>query len=123
MYFDKGYTKDSFEPKQWGVYSVKETFDIDLDMKELSPERRSLILGAQCNIWTERMRSGREVEYMMFPRAFALSDNMCLGDNKSWTKALERREAIRDLCWKLNIVCSPAAWEADDKGDMECSVV
>ena len=92
-------------------------------MKELPAERRALILGAQCNIWTERMRSGREVEYMMFPRAFALADNLCLGDSKSWSKALARREAIRDICWKLNIVCSPAAWETSSKGDMECLVV
>ncbi|MBO4393913.1 MAG: family 20 glycosylhydrolase [Spirochaetales bacterium] len=123
MYFDKGYTDDTFEPKQWGSYSVKDTFDIDLDMKDLPPKQRSLVLGAQCNVWTERMRSGREVEYMMFPRAFALADNMCLGDKKSWEKALARRTSIHDLCWKMNIVCSPAAWETQSDGYMRCHVI
>ena len=123
MYFDKGYTEDDFEPRQWGTYSVKDSFDIDLFMKELEPERRALIIGAQCNIFTERMRSGREMEYMMFPRAFALSDNMCLGDDRNWQKTLSRREAIRDLCWKLNIVCSPAEWEAKGSGLMKVQVI
>ena len=92
-------------------------------MSELPPERRELILGAQCNIWTERMRTGREIEYMMFPRAFALSDNMCLGKNKCWEKTLARRQAIRDLCWKLNIVCSPADWESRPEGKDKVPVV
>ena len=123
LYFDKGYTDDDFEPRQWGSYSVKDTFDVDLFMSELPPEKQKLVLGAQCNIWTERMRSGREIEYMMFPRAFALADNMCLGNDKNWEKILARREAIRDLCWKLNIVCSPASWESKPLGKMKVPVI
>ena len=123
LYFDKGYTDDDFEPRQWGSYSVKDTFDVDLFMSELPPEKQKLVLGAQCNIWTERMRSGREIEYMMFPRAFALADNMCLGNDKNWKKTLARREAIRDLCWKLNIVCSPASWESKPLGKMKVPVI
>lgn len=123
MYFDKGYTEDDFEPRQWGVFSVKDSFAIDLLMKELEPSRRALIIGAQCNVFSERMHSGRDMEYMMFPRAFALSDNMCLGDDRVWEKTLSRREAIRDLCWKLNIVCSPASWESKSSGVMKVQVI
>ncbi|MBR2281198.1 MAG: family 20 glycosylhydrolase [Spirochaetales bacterium] len=111
MYLDKGYTSDSFEPSQWGVFTVKDSFDIDLGMQELPEDQRKLILGAQCNVWTERMASGRAVEYMMFPRVFAIADNMWNGQSKSWERLCRRREAMKDLCWKLNLVCSPAAWE------------
>lgn len=111
-YMDKGYTDDSFEPKQWGTYSVKDTFNVDVSMKELPQKQRNLILGAQCNIFCEQMHNGREVEYMMFPRVFALADNLWLGEeNKNWEKFKKRRTAIRDLCWNLDIVCSPARWE------------
>ncbi|HAN42101.1 MAG TPA: beta-N-acetylhexosaminidase [Sphaerochaeta sp.] len=111
MYLDKGYTKDSFEPSQWGSFTVKDSFSIDLGMHELPESQRNLILGAQCNIWTERMTNGRALEYMMFPRVFAIADNMWNGQAKSWDKLCSRREAMKELCWKLNLVCSPAAWE------------
>ena len=33
LYFDKGYTDDPYEPEQWGVYSVRDTFDVDISMR------------------------------------------------------------------------------------------
>lgn len=110
-YFDKGYTDDSFEPKQWGTYSVKDTFNIDLSMNELPEEQRALILGAQCNVWTEQIHNGREAEYMMFPRAFVLADSLWLGENKVWARVVQRKRAMSDLCYNLDLVCSPARWE------------
>lgn len=111
MYFDKGYTSDPYEPKQWGCFSVHDTFNVDIEMHDMPAEQRAHVLGGQCNIWTEQMRSGRDVEYMMFPRAFALADSLWLGSAKDWERMKERRDAVRELCWKLNIVCSPARWE------------
>jgi hexosaminidase len=32
------------------------------------------IIGAQANVWTEYMRTPEHVEYMVFPRMFALSE-------------------------------------------------
>lgn len=110
-YLDKGYTDDSFELKQWGSYSCHDTFNIDIGMKELPEEQRKLILGAQCNLWTEQIHTGREAEYMMFPRVFVMADNLWLGDNKNWEKVLARKKAMSDLCYNLDLVCSPARWE------------
>ena len=119
LYFDKGYTSDDFEPRQWGNFSVKDTFSVDLGMKELPEIQRKLILGAQCNIWTELLRTGRDIEYMMFPRSFALADSMWLGENKNWERCLARRESVAKLCWKMDIVCSPARWEDQKAGGMQ----
>ena len=119
LYFDKGYTADEFEPCQWGHFSVRDTFEVDLGMAELPEEQRKLILGAQCNIWTELLRTGREIEYMMFPRSFALSDSMWLGDNKNWERCLARRDSIAQLCWKMDINCSSARWEDQTAGGMQ----
>lgn len=110
-YLDKGYTKDDFEPKQWGTYTVKDTFDIDLSMKELGPEKSSLILGAQCNLWAEQIRSGRAAEYMMFPRVFVFADSLWLGKKKAWNRTIMRKKAMSELCYALDLVCSPARWE------------
>ena len=95
---DKGYTNDDFEPKQWGSYTVKDTFDIDLGMKELGTEKRTLILGGQCNLWTEQIRNGR--------------DSLWLGDEKSWDRTKRRKKAMSELCYALDLVCSPARWES-----------
>lgn len=111
-YLDKGYTNDDFEPKQWGSYTVKDTFDIDLGMKELGTEKRTLILGGQCNLWTEQIRNGREAEYMMFPRVFVFADSLWLGDEKSWDRTKRRKKAMSELCYALDLVCSPARWES-----------
>ena len=119
LYFDKGYTSDAFEPRQWGNFSVKETFSVDIGMNELPEKQRALIMGGQCNIWTELLHNGREVEYMIFPRAFALSDSLWLGENKNWEKCLSRRNNIGDLCWKMDICCSPARWEDEKAGGMQ----
>lgn len=110
-YLDKGYTSDDFEPKQWGVYTVKEMFDLDISMRELGAERSSLILGAQCNLFAEQIHNGREAEYMMFPRVFAFADSLWLGDNKNWNRTKSRKKAISELCYNLDLVCSPARWE------------
>ena len=113
-YLDKGYTKDDFEPSQWGSYTVKDTFDLDIGMAELG-ERSSLILGGQCNLWTEQIRNGREAEYMMFPRVFVFSDSLWLGGRKSWGRTSKRKKAMSQLCYNLDLVCSPARWEEDSK--------
>jgi hexosaminidase len=43
---------------------------------ELSPEEARHILGAQCQLWTERMEDTRAVEYMAFPRACAFAETV-----------------------------------------------
>ena len=41
-------------------------------------------MGGQGNMWTEVLRSGRAIEYMYFPRALALAENLWLGKNRDW---------------------------------------
>ena len=111
LYFDKGYVKEPYEPAQWGTFTVRDTYNVDISMPDMAPEQRKLVLGGQCNVWTEQIHNGREMEYMMFPRAFALADSLWLGSAKNWERMLDRRDAVRELCWKLNLVCSPVRWE------------
>lgn len=111
FYLDKGYTNDDFEPKQWGVYSLKQSFDVDIQMKELPENQRELILGAQCNLWCEQIHNGREAEYMLFPRTFVIADSLWLGDDKDWERTKLRKDQICKLCYKMDLVASPARWE------------
>ena len=80
-------------------------------MKELGENERRLSLGAQCCVWGEKLHSGREMEYMLFPRVFILGENLWLGDRKNWEKMKDRRKVLSDITWKLNLVSCPGSWD------------
>ncbi len=52
------------------------------------------ILGGQGNVWTEYIPNDRRVEYMTWPRAFALSESLWSPkDKKNWDNFVPRMEA------------------------------
>ncbi|TVQ25521.1 MAG: beta-N-acetylhexosaminidase [Spirochaetaceae bacterium] len=68
-YFDHKHTDSEEEPGWLGVCTVADTCRFEPG----HPER---VLGAQGNLWTERVRYGRQAEYMVYPRAAALAANL-----------------------------------------------
>jgi hexosaminidase len=48
---------------------------------------RSRVLGTQFQVWTEYIRDGRQLEYMIFPRACALAEVAWTGRPASWQEA------------------------------------
>ncbi len=109
-YLDRYPSPDSWEKGNLSLCTPKDIFNLDISMKQLSKEERSLILGAQCNLWCEKIESGREAELMLFPRAFILAENLWRGGEKNWDEIKEKRKALYDLCFYLNLVCSPLEW-------------
>jgi len=58
---------------------------------------RARILGTQFQSWTEYIRDGRALEYMIFPRACALADVAWAGAPSAWLDAgAAGRPALRD---------------------------
>lgn len=110
-YLDRYPSKDDWEKGNLSVCTPKDIFDLDISMKELSDERRSHILGAQCNLWSEKIESGREAEMMLFPRAFILAENLWNGERREWNEIKAKRKALYDLCYYLDLVCSPLKWD------------
>jgi hexosaminidase len=76
------------EPKAMGkVVSVKKVYNYDPTPDDLMPNETKHILGAQGNVWTEYMRSSKDVEYMVFPRAIALAEVVWTAqDQRVWTE-------------------------------------
>jgi len=68
----------------------------------VSPEAQSHILGAQANLWTEYIPTNEQLEYMLLPRAAALSEiQWCKPEDKNWTrfrKSLEDFVKIYEAC-------------------------
>jgi hexosaminidase len=75
VYFDYYQGNPDNEPLAIGGYTpLQEVYEFEPVPSELSPDEAQHILGAQGNVWTEYMKTTDYVEYMVFPRAIALSE-------------------------------------------------
>jgi hexosaminidase len=75
VYFDYYQGNPDDEPLAIGGYTpLQEVYEFEPVPSELSPDEAQHILGAQGNVWTEYMKTTDYVEYMVFPRAIALSE-------------------------------------------------
>ena len=73
-YFDWKQLNSEDELGSFGVTTLSKTFSYDpLDISAAEKDR-SLILGVQGNIWTERLTNENQVSYMAFPRALAIAE-------------------------------------------------
>ncbi|WP_452219919.1 glycoside hydrolase family 20 protein [Lacinutrix salivirga] len=74
-YFDYYQSDNSQEPLAIGGYlPLEKVYHFNPYPEELTSEETKYILGVQGNIWTEYMPTSKQVEYMMFPRALAMSE-------------------------------------------------
>ena len=75
-YLDHYQAKDTTnEPLAIGGYTpIEEIYNYEPIPNELDESLHKYIIGAQGNVWTEYMKTSDHVEYMVFPRIFALSE-------------------------------------------------
>ena len=75
-YLDHYQAKDTAkEPLAIGGYTpIEEIYNYEPIPNELDESLHKYIIGAQGNVWTEYMKTSDHVEYMVFPRIFALSE-------------------------------------------------
>ena len=76
LYFDYYQSQEQeAEPFAIGGFLPLDTvYSYEPVPEELSEEEAHHVLGAQANVWTEYMKTGDHIEYMIFPRMFALSE-------------------------------------------------
>jgi hexosaminidase len=97
LYFDFYQGDPEQEPLAIGGYTpLERVYDFEPVPEELGPDAARHVLGAQGNVWTEYMATPDHVEYMVFPRMFALSEVV-------WTDPEPRdfRDFARRLPWHL----------------------
>jgi hexosaminidase len=79
------------------------------------PELQAHILGAQGNLWTERIPNLKHLEYMMFPRACALVEDTWSAQNaKNWDDFMRRLRVQAKRFDELNINYRHAALETPE---------
>jgi len=72
-YFDYPQLPDPTRPAWMGLISWERTYSFEPTPPELTPEEARHVLGAEGNVWTERIPQER-VERMLFPRLAALAE-------------------------------------------------
>ena len=74
-YFDHYQSENENEPLAIGGFlPLEKVYHFNPIPEELTDKEATYVLGAQGNVWTEYMQTEKQVEYMAFPRAIALSE-------------------------------------------------
>jgi len=75
LYFDHYQGDRNKEPLAiGGMLPLEKVYSYNPEPAALSVEEKKHILGAQANVWTEYLADSNQVEYMLFPRLFALAE-------------------------------------------------
>ncbi|MFC3562046.1 beta-N-acetylhexosaminidase [Pedobacter jamesrossensis] len=70
------------------------------------------IIGGQANLWTEQIFNFRQVQYMVWPRAFAISESVWSPiEKKNWTNFVERTEEQFKRLDLAEVKYSPAIYD------------
>jgi hexosaminidase len=78
------------EPLIYASLRLNKTYQFDPVPQGVDP---NLILGGQGNLWTEHIHNMRTVNYMLWPRAFAVAESVWSPkENKNWSNFVQRVE-------------------------------
>lgn len=106
-YFDYYQADPKDEPMAIGKTptTVEKVYSYEPVPAELSEKEAKYIKGAQANVWSEYMKTGSHVEYMVFPRAIALAEvTWTPKEKKNYDDFIERfrTQALRLDQMKVN---------------------
>lgn len=96
MYLDHYQAEKSTQPVAIGGFTdLATSYSFDPTPKELSAQQAKHILGVQGNVWTEYMKTPAYVEYMVWPRATAISE-------VAWTETKNKNFADFESRWAVH---------------------
>ena len=76
-YFDYYQSGSASEPLAIGGFlPLEKVYNYSIIPNEMSSEAKQYVLGGQANLWTEYIQDFSQVEYMVYPRALALIQNL-----------------------------------------------
>ncbi|HOU01469.1 MAG TPA: beta-N-acetylhexosaminidase [Bacteroidales bacterium] len=104
-YLDYYQTEPAGQPLAIGGYvPLEKVYSFNPLPEELTAEERKYILGVQGNVWTEYISTPEYLEYMAFPRAFAIAETGWTPDRlKDFDDFLARLEVLKTRYEALNL--------------------
>src|SRR5688572_25933383 len=89
-YLDMVQGERSIEPPVYSVARLKDTYGLNILPEGIDS---AFVLGGQGDLWTEQVPTEAHLEYMTYPRTFAISETMWSPKNKKeWTNFVGRVE-------------------------------
>ena len=93
-YFDHYQSENENEPLAIGGFlPLEKVYHFNPIPEGLTDKEATYVLGAQGNVWTEYMQTEKQVEYMAYPRAVALSEVLWSSpEHKNYSDFINRLE-------------------------------
>ena len=116
-YFDHSQGLNLNEPDSWGGYNpLMKVYDFFPVPPDIDMERKHHILGAQANLWTEKVATLKHAEYMILPRLAALAEvNWTLPQNKNSDGFIRRIDVMFDRYKELGYNYAGSSFSPVDK--------
>ena len=94
VYLDYMQSDRIMEPHVYASLRLNKVYSFNPMPAGLTASEQKYVLGAQGNLWTEQIYNYRQVEYMTWPRAFAVAeDTWSPNESKNWDDFVRRVEA------------------------------
>lgn len=115
LYFDYYQSDPRAQPEAIGGYTpLRKVYAYEPIPDAIAEANRKHILGAQGNTWTEYMPTQAQVEYMVFPRALALSEVLwSVPKDREWDDFSERLRQHYQLLQKFHVNYYRPSYEVD----------
>ncbi len=92
------------EPGHLSVCTVRQSYETEPVAGEMNEDQAKLVLGGQCNLWTEVIYASRIAEYMLFPRLSAVAEAFWSPKrSRSLASFQERLPALRERLDALDV--------------------
>ena len=97
---------DSFEePGMLGFTTIKRAYNFSPITKGIKEENAHNIIGGECALWTEELRSSRLAEYLIFPRLCAISECLWLSESdKNYDRFIDNLESHKNRLDILDVL-------------------
>jgi len=104
-YFDHYQSENENEPLAIGGFlPLEKVYHFNPIPEGLTDKEAKHVLGAQGNVWTEYMQTEKQVEYMAFPRAIALSEVLWSSPkHKNYSDFIHRLEQYQKRLDQLEV--------------------
>lgn len=108
-YLDYMQADVSTEPRVYASLRLNKVYQFNPVPASVNPQ---YVIGGQANLWTEQVYNIRQVEYMIWPRAFAISESVWSpADKKNWTNFIDRTEQHFKRLDQAETKYSPAIYD------------
>lgn len=105
LYFDSYQTDPRTQPEAIGGYlTLEKVYSYNPVPESIAKDKQHHIIGAQANIWAEYVPTTEHLEYMVFPRALALSEvNWTAATAKDWKDFQARMQSQYKVLQDLHV--------------------